>query len=61
MGDWGGYGRIIEEAHEMDREQRGKPPSACPVCGTALEYNERRGQLNCPLGHYRVQGRPAQS
>lgn len=61
MGDWGGYGQIIKEAQELDRERRGKPPVACPLCDTPLEYNEKRGLLNCPMGHFRVAGRPPET
>ena len=57
MRDYGGYGKIVEEARELDREQRDKTPTACPFCGMPLEYNEKRGLLNCPAGCYRVAGR----
>lgn len=53
MKDYGGYGQIVEEAREIDREQRDKGPVACPVCGSPLDENEKLGLLNCPLGHWR--------
>lgn len=59
MRDYGGYGQIIKEARELAQEQRDKAPTACPLCGTPLEYNEKRGLLNCPMGCYRIPGRPA--
>lgn len=52
MRDWGGYAAIVEEAREIKRNE--KPSEACPLCGELLEFNERRGLANCPLGHYRV-------
>jgi len=61
MSDYGGFRQIIEEARKLDREQRGLPPVACPLCGTPLEYNEKRGLLNCPAGHYRIAGRPKEA
>jgi len=58
MGD-GGLLRILEEAHETRREeiQEAANPTECPICGAPLDYNEKRGLLNCPFGHYRIAGR----
>lgn len=58
MGDYGGYGQIVEEAREIQRQEAGKTPKDCPICGTPLEYNEKRGLLNCPMGCWRQHGRP---
>jgi len=51
MRDWGGYGTIIEEAREIDREERGKPPEGCPLCGTPLDVRDD-GVRNCKMGHF---------
>ena len=57
MGDYGGFKAILEEARQIQREEAAKTPVACPLCGEPLDYNEKRGLLDCPLGHYRVSGR----
>ncbi len=54
MGDYGGFKSIIEEARELDRAEQDRPEVACPVCGKMLDVNETRGEVNCPLGHYRA-------
>jgi transcription initiation factor IIE alpha subunit len=57
VSDWGGYKALQDEAREIAKAEREKPPTDCPQCGEPLEYNERRSLYNCPLGHYRVTGR----
>jgi hypothetical protein len=58
MTDFGGYRQIIEEARQLEQEQRAKPLVDCPICGAVLVYSEKRGLVSCPMGHYRVAGRP---
>jgi len=58
MADYGGFKAILKEARQIQREEAAKTPVDCPFCGTPLEYNEKRGLLNCPAGHYRISGRP---
>ncbi len=54
MGDYGGYKGILDEARELDRVEQDRTEVACPLCGKILDQNERRGEVNCPLGHYRA-------
>lgn len=54
MAEWGGLRAIIEEAKEIAREEREAPLIDCPICGTPLDKNSR-GQLNCPMGHFRAE------
>ena len=60
MGDYGGLAAIFEEARQIQREEAEKAahPVDCPICGEPLEYNEKRGLLGCPMGHWRQSGRP---
>lgn len=51
--DYGGYGAILKEAQQIEEEERAKPIVDCPVCGTPLDKNAR-GEVNCPMGHYRA-------
>ncbi len=51
--DWGGYRAIIDEAREIEREEKQRPLVDCPICGTPLDKNER-GELNCNMGHFRA-------
>ena len=55
---WDQLRALIEEAREDAAEEKVKPPLACPLCGTPLDYNPGRSLYNCPMGHYRVSGRP---
>ncbi len=54
MGDYGGYGRILGEARELEEAERNRVEVACPRCGKMLAVDEKRGEVNCPLGHYRA-------
>lgn len=56
MSDFGGYGAILREARALDEAQRAKPLIDCPVCGEPLKENAR-GEVNCPLGHFRASSR----
>lgn len=51
--DWGGLGSIIEEARQLDEQERQQPLVDCPICGTPLDVNSR-GMKNCPMGHFRA-------
>lgn len=55
MSEWGGYRAILEEAREIEKENREQErhPVACPRCGEPLVENERLKMLACPLGHFR--------
>lgn len=55
--DWGGLRSIINEARQLEEEERRNPSPACPRCGTILDVNSR-GQRNCPMGHFRDEGVP---
>lgn len=55
MSDYGGFRAIVEEAREIEREERAHQLVDCPLCGEPLDENSR-GELNCPLGHFRVAG-----
>lgn len=57
MSDYGGYGQIMQEARELEKEERAKLLTACPICGTPLEFSPARSLLNCPMGCYRGTGR----
>lgn len=48
---WGGLRSIIEEARQIEREDRMRPEVDCPICGEVLQVNSR-GVGNCPMGHY---------
>jgi hypothetical protein len=52
VSDFGGLKGIVEEARQLEREERAKPLVDCPVCGTPLDKNSR-GEVNCPMGHFR--------
>lgn len=52
MSDWGGLRGIIDEARELEREEKSRPLVDCPQCGTPLDVNSR-GEKNCPMGHGR--------
>lgn len=52
MSDWGGLGRIVEEARELDREVADRPLVDCPLCGTRLDIRERDGLRHCEMGHF---------
>lgn len=47
---------IKEEARQMAAEDKAAPLVDCPICGTVLDENSR-GVVNCPMGHFRQQGR----
>jgi len=47
---------IRDQAKQMRAEDKAAPLVACPVCGHKLDENSR-GAVNCPLGHFRQQGR----
>ena len=52
---WAQLSAILDEQRKSQREERDRPPESCPVCGHGLDYDPKRGLLNCPLGHW--QGR----
>lgn len=52
MSEWGGLGAIRREAAALDEEAERRGEIACPRCGTPLQF--RRGEGNCPMGHYRT-------
>lgn len=47
---------IKDEARQMQAEDKAALLVDCPVCGAVLDENSR-GEVNCPMGHYRQQGR----
>lgn len=47
---------IKDEAKQMRAEDKAAPLVDCPVCGHTLDENSR-GEVNCPFGHFRQQGR----
>ena len=49
--DWGGFRAILDEARQIERDEKSRALVDCPVCGTPLDTNSR-GQKNCPLGHF---------
>lgn len=53
-GDYGGFKGIVDEARELAEAEQARPEVACPLCGKILDRNETRGEVNCPLGHYRA-------
>lgn len=55
IGDFGGFGKIVEEARALDADERNAPLVDCPLCGTPLDRNSA-GTVNCPLGHFRSSG-----
>jgi len=60
MSDYGGYRQIVEEARQIEQEQRAKPLVDCPICGGPLDYNEKRGLLSCRMGHFRTTRRTSE-
>lgn len=44
---WNQLLSIIEEAHEIDREQATRIPVDCPVCGNVLSAGPEGVQLFC--------------
>ena len=46
MGDYGGYGALMEAASMEHRYE-----TSCPTCGNVLSENSR-GLSDCPLGHW---------
>lgn len=52
MSDYGGFGGIVKEAQAI--AEKPTPITACPLCGTVLDKNSR-GQVNCPMGHFRAE------
>jgi len=53
MNDWGGLRGIIDEAKQLDADEKARPLVDCPICGTVLQTNTR-GAASCPLGHFRA-------
>ena len=53
---WNQLKEIADENRKQAREERSRPPASCPICGSLLEHNAKRGLLGCPLGHYTVRG-----
>lgn len=53
MSDYGGLRGIIDEAKQIDAEERTRPLLDCPLCGTPLQTNSR-GEKSCEMGHFRA-------
>lgn len=51
--EWGGLGKIVEEAKQLDADEKARPLVDCPLCGTPLDKNSA-GAVNCPMGHFRA-------
>jgi len=45
-----------DKAKQMRAEDKAAPLVDCPVCGHTLD-EKSRGEVNCPFGHLRQQGR----
>jgi hypothetical protein len=56
MSDWGGFKKIMDEARANAEEEKRKPPEACPLDGTPLEYHAGKALWVCPMGNYRASG-----
>jgi len=48
---------IKQEAREIEKEERTKPPLECPNDGTPLQYHEGRGIWHCPYDGYTTRTR----
>jgi hypothetical protein len=55
MGDYGGFGKILQEARDDARRNAETPPVACPNDGTPLQ--EHNGVLHCPFDGYETPAR----
>ena len=49
MGDYGGYGALMEAASREHRYE-----TSCPICGTPVNVNSSN-VADCPLGHWTKQ------
>lgn len=47
---------IRDEARQVVADDQAAPIIDCPTCGEVLDENGR-GEVNCPMGHFRQQGR----
>lgn len=54
---WGQLQSMLDEQRAAAREEQRRGHQSCPICGSKLDYDERRGLLNCPLGHFEAAGR----
>ena len=55
---WEQLKSIADSNRRQAREDRKVEAGTCPIDGAILDYNVKTGELNCPLGNYRVRRGP---
>ncbi len=45
---------FIQEAQDIDTQERSTPPADCPICAHTLAAGERAGTLVCPFNDHFV-------
>ena len=55
---WAQLKAILDENRQIARDDARESSVSCPIDGSALNYNPKRGTYDCPMGNYTVKGRP---